>query len=31
MRRSNAPVWTWFIGLGKVALQSMYFHMEGGE
>jgi uncharacterized protein (AIM24 family) len=24
-------VWNRFTGPGKVALQSMYFHMEGGE
>jgi len=23
-------VWNRFTGLGKIALQSMYFHMEGG-
>jgi uncharacterized protein (AIM24 family) len=24
-------VWNRFTGPGKVALQSMYYHMEGGE
>jgi uncharacterized protein (AIM24 family) len=24
-------VWNRFTGPGKIALQSMYFHMEGGE